>query len=161
MTRNIIIKIIILAIIILTGNIMSAQEKNNKPQYRALTPEEKHVIENKGTERPFTGLYNNFYEKGTYHCKRCDSPLYKSTDKFDAGCGWPSFDDEIKGAVLRLTDRDGRRTEIICNRCKAHLGHVFTGEGFTKKNTRHCVNSTSLVFKPENKKEEKKQQEPN
>lgn len=129
---------------------MNAQEN----KYRILTEQEKHVIENKGTERPFTGIYYKFDEKGTYHCKKCDAPLYRSADKFDAGCGWPSFDDEIKDAVIRLKDADGRRTEIVCAKCKAHLGHVFVGEGFTKKNTRHCVNSISLIFKPmeENKK---------
>ncbi|MEZ5106332.1 MAG: bifunctional methionine sulfoxide reductase B/A protein [Draconibacterium sp.] len=116
--------------------------------YRPLTAAEKRVIVNKGTERPFTGEYDSFYGNGTYVCKRCGAELYRSSDKFDAGCGWPSFDDEIPGTVKRTPDPDGMRTEITCNNCGAHLGHVFTGEGFTKKDTRHCVNSVSLLFVP-------------
>jgi peptide methionine sulfoxide reductase msrA/msrB len=116
--------------------------------YNKLTPEEERVIVGKGTERPFSGKYDNFYEKGTYVCKRCNAPLYRSDSKFDGHCGWPAFDDEIPGAVKRLPDPDGSRTEIICANCGAHLGHVFTGEGFTSKNTRYCVNSISMNFLP-------------
>jgi len=111
-----------------------------------LTPEEARVIVQKGTELPFSGKYHAFKEKGTYVCKRCGAPLYLSTAKFDSGCGWPSFDQEIAGAVKRQTDDDGMRTEITCAACGAHLGHVFLGEGFTATNTRHCVNSISMNF---------------
>ncbi len=116
--------------------------------YTTLTLEEKHVIEDKGTEAPFTGEYDNFWQDGTYICRKCSTALYTSADKFDAHCGWPAFDQEIPGKVKKLPDPDGKRVEIQCATCSAHLGHVFIGEQFTKTNTRHCVNSLSMRFVP-------------
>ena len=117
-------------------------------QRNELTAEEKHVIESKGTEPPFSGEYDDFYEEGTYVCRRCNAKLYRSDNKFDAHCGWPAFDQEIPGAVTHLPDPDGRRTEIECASCGGHLGHVFTGERMTATDTRHCVNSLSMKFVP-------------
>jgi peptide methionine sulfoxide reductase msrA/msrB len=123
-----------------------------------LTKEEESVIVHKGTEKPFTGKYYAFWERGTYVCKRCGTPLYRSENKFESDCGWPSFDDEIPGTVKRLPDPDGVRTEIQCANCGAHLGHVFKGEGFTKKDTRHCVNSISMNFIPDKIEESNKKE---
>ena len=117
-------------------------------RYNHLTPEEAFVIEQKGTERPFTGEYDDFYEPGVYVCRRCNAELYRSEDKFDAHCGWPAFDLEIEGAVRRLSDPDGMRIEIECASCGGHLGHVFLGERLTPADTRHCVNSLSMRFVP-------------
>ncbi len=117
-------------------------------QYNELSPLEKQVIESKGTEPPFSGEYDDFYQSGTYVCRRCEALLYRSEDKFDAHCGWPAFDDQVAGAVKRLPDPDGQRIEIECASCGGHLGHVFLGERLTAKDTRHCVNSLSMRFVP-------------
>ncbi len=122
--------------------------KMDSTNFNKLSQQEEYVIVHKGTDRPFTGDYYDKKDEGTYTCRRCNTALYRSSDKFDSHCGWPSFDDEIEGTVIRVPDQDGMRTEIICANCKGHLGHVFLGEGFTKKETRHCVNTSSLLFVP-------------
>ncbi len=117
-------------------------------EYNELNGIERQVILQKATEAPFTGQYDDFFEQGRYVCRQCNAPLYRSEDKFQAHCGWPAFDDEIEGAVRRETDADGYRIEILCANCDGHLGHVFEGERLTEKNTRHCVNSVSMMFVP-------------
>lgn len=119
-----------------------------KPAYNPLSDEESYVIVNRGTEAPFSGEYDNFVKEGTYICRRCNALLFTSQAKFDAGCGWPAFDDNFPDALRRLPDPDGHRVEIRCSNCDGHLGHVFTGERYTPKNTRHCVNSLSIRFIP-------------
>jgi len=144
----------LLFLLTLAGCSQGMDSGNSGNNFRQLSSFEKWVIVDKGTEPAFSGKYYDFWGEGTYVCKRCGSPLYRSSDKFDAGCGWPSFDDEIPGAVKRTPDPDGMRTEISCAACGAHLGHVFLNEGFTSKNTRHCVNSASMVFMPATNKQE-------
>jgi len=135
----------IIIIIMILGVVMTYSDE----KYNELTDAEKYVIEQKGTERAFTGKYDKHYDAGEYSCKKCGQKLFESGDKFDSGCGWPSFDEAIPEAVTEKLDRDGRRTEIVCSNCGGHLGHVFRGERLTDKNTRHCVNSLSLNFTPQ------------
>lgn len=135
-----------------TGDKVMSDTAESKPtKYNELTDIEAYVLLKKGTERPFVGEYTDTKDPGTYICRQCNAPLYLATQKFSSHCGWPSFDDEIEGAVKRHVDADGDRTEIVCKNCGGHLGHVFQGEGYTAKNTRHCVNSLSMKFIPEGK----------
>ena len=138
---------IVLVVLMVMWQLSTAQN-SKKMEYNKLTPQEEKVMLFKATDRPFTGDYYLKKDTGTYVCRRCNAALYRSADKFEAHCGWPSFDDEIKGSVKRIPDADGMRTEIVCSNCGGHLGHVFLGEGFTAKNTRHCVNTSSLKFIP-------------
>ena len=124
------------------------EPRDTTQKYNTLTAQEEKVLLEKATDRAFTGTYFDKKDKGLYICRRCNNPLYISEDKFESHCGWPSFDDEIDGSVIRVPDTDGMRTEIICGNCRGHLGHVFIGEGFTDKDTRHCVNTSSLRFVP-------------
>jgi peptide-methionine (R)-S-oxide reductase len=153
--RNRFIGTVVVALLALTScnaQTDSTKTEMKQPQtakkYNDLTPQQRDVLINKATDRPFTGDYYEKKENGTYICRQCNNPLYNSKDKFESHCGWPSFDDEIEGSVTRVSDADGMRTEIICNNCNGHLGHVFLGEGFTDKDTRHCVNTSSLQFIP-------------
>jgi len=149
-TKSITIIISLLTLLILQScaQKQAPMKTDNTGKYNELTPEEERVIVDKGTEAPYSGKYYLNKDSGQYLCKRCNAPLYESADKFNSGCGWPSFDDAIKGAVKETPDLDGHRVEITCNNCGAHLGHVFRGEGLTNKDTRHCVNSISLNFAP-------------
>ncbi|NWJ49768.1 MAG: bifunctional methionine sulfoxide reductase B/A protein [Bacteroidetes bacterium] len=149
-----IVFLLILVSLSSAGCTQTVKKKTTTMNLKKLTPEEARIILYKGTEAPFTGKYNNTFEKGTYVCKQCGAALYNSSAKFKSECGWPSFDDEIKNAVTHIPDADGKRTEIQCANCGAHLGHVFIGEGFTEKNTRHCVNSISIEFVPADAKKE-------
>ena len=128
-------------------NELNREDMTNQ-NYNALNAEERYVIDHKGTERPFAGEYDEFYEEGHYICRKCNAEIYRSIDKFDAHCGWPAFDKEVPGAVNHLPDPDGHRTEVECANCGGHLGHVFMGEGFTPTNARHCINSISMKFVP-------------